>query len=612
MNDRLVSRLAPSKALVSTLGGTLLVLLAGRGWAQSPPAPPAAAPAAPPPEGAPPVADESKKADAKAHFTKGLTLLREEAWAPALAEFLASREMYPTFSATNNAARALHKLQRYDESLDLYETALREFPNAGAAERTFAQRAVAELRERVGTIEITGAEPGAAIVVSGQNRGEYPSITPLRVSVGTHLVRLFKEGYEPFEARVDVAGGQMQRVPAKLQALKTSGRLKVTERSGRTLEVFVDGTSMGQTPWEGTLSVGNHAVYLRGRGRDGTQPAAAAVKAQQVTALTLKAEELDANLRVDPTPQGATVAIDGVPVGNGLWFGPLKSGAHRVEVVTDGFLPAVKDIKLERGGREILTVKLERNPDSPLWRKPSRWTVDFDAGVAVVPSFGGKVAGDCTGTCASSPGLGGLGFFHAGYQLGSGFGFGLSAGYLLAVQSVSGRTTDLVPYSTNGKPPPQSGTADDSLRMNAFLGGANLFYRLGDKVPVMFRLGAGALVGQLRDERSGKFKTSQGNAYNVDPAVTLTTAKYIYINPGVKVGVRLGDHVDLSIGAQMLVLIALSQATWNQSIEVNAGPRPTKADPTPKTDGAGTYRGDSIMGSVVLGVVPAASLRYDF
>src|SRR5262249_57695196 len=102
-------------------------------------------------------------------------------------------------------------------------------------------------------------------------------------SAGTHLVRIFKEGFEPFETRVDVAGGQTAKVTAKLRVLKDSGRLKVTERGGRAIDVVVDNVVVGKTPWEGLLGVGNHTVVLRGEGKLGTQPVAAAAKSPPVT-----------------------------------------------------------------------------------------------------------------------------------------------------------------------------------------------------------------------------------------------------------------------------------------------------------------------------------------
>ena len=548
-------------------------------------------------EAAPP--SEATKAEARIHFEKGLRLLQEEAWAAALAEFLISRELFPTRSATTNAAVALRKLQRFDEALDMYEVLLRDFANVPAGERAAAQRAIAELRERVGTIDITGAEPGASIVVGGQARGEYPPVTPLRVSAGTHLVRVVKEGFEPFEARADVAGGQTARVVAKMRALTASGRLKVSERAGRSLDVLVDNVVVGQTPWEGILAVGSHTVLLHGKGKLGTQPAAAEIKSQQITALTLVADDLESALRVDPTPAGASVAIDSVPVGHGVWIGRLKAGPHQVELSADGFLTTLRKVNIERGGREIVAVQLERDPNAAVWKKPSKVVFDAGLGFVIAPTLGGEIAG-CTGGCSHPVGIGAVGLFHGGYQLGSGLGFGLAAGYLLAAQDVTGRATELIPHSKNGQPPPQPGLADDKLRLSAFLGGADIFYRTGDQVPVLLRLGVGAMVGQLRDERSGTF-TAGTTEVKALPVVDFPMATSIYIDPEIRIGLRLGNHVDLSAGVQALMLVAIKQPTWNEKIELDAGP-----------GGIGGYKADPLMGQFVLMLAPTVSFRYDF
>src|SRR5262249_4306358 len=157
------------------------------------------------------------------------------------------------------------------------------------------------------------------------------------------------------------------------------------------------------------------------------------------------------------------------------------SGAHKVEVGSEGFLPVTREVKLQRGGREIVSVQLDRDPNAAMWKKPSRWTFEVTAGVPVIPSFGGGVAGACAGKCSNTIGVGAFGLFHAGYQLGSGLGFGITAGYLFGTQSVTGRSTQLVPNSEKGMPPAEGGTADDQLRLNAFLGGASVFYHLGEK-----------------------------------------------------------------------------------------------------------------------------------
>lgn len=578
--------------------------------AGSAPVPPAAsvpsdgAPGAPPAPTEPPAASEDSgpseatKQEARAHFEKGLALFNEGAWAAALAEFLLSRELYPRRAATNNAAIALRKLQRFDEALAMFEVLLRDFPNLPPNEKVVAQRAMAELSGLVGTIEISGAEPGAAIVISGQTRGEYPPATPIRVAAGTHLVRVFKEGFEPSETRIDVAGGQTARVSAKLRVLAQSGRLKVTERTGKAVDVVVDNAVVGQAPWEGILGVGNHTVVLRGKGKIGTQPAVAPVKSQELTLLTLIAEDLDASVRVDPTPAGATVAVDSVSVGRGVWLGRLKTGPHKIEVIADGFVSETRNVQLDRGEREVVTVALERDPDAIVWRKPSKLTFDAGVSVAIAPSFGGEVAGGCGGDCTSSIGVGGIGLIHGGYQFGSGFGLGLAAGYLIAAQETETRATQINP---NGGLPPDLGTANDSLRLTGFLVGATAGYHLGDQYPLHIRLGAGALFGQLRDERSGTFTTRSGSSFDAYPVADQRTATYFYLDPEVRIGARFADHFEVSAGIQALLLIAIEQPKWDDTLELAAS-----------SDGIGTYSADALLGNFVVMIAPGVNLRYEF
>lgn len=571
--------------------------------AQAPP-PPAAAPPAPAPPASGEAAaaedaepNEAVKQEARVHFQKGLALLREEAWGAALAEFILSRELFPTRAATNNAAIALRRLQRYDEALDMFETLLREFPNLPQTEKTAAQRAIVELRGLVGTIEILGAEAGATITVAGQARGEYPPVKPLRVPAGTHIVRVFKEGFEPSEARVEVAGGLTVSIEAKMRKLTQAGRLKVTEQGGRALDVLVDNVIVGQTPWEGSIAVGDHTVALRGKDKLGTQPVSAPVKAQDLTSLTLRAEELDAAMRVDPTPAGARVAINSVTVGRGAWAGRLKSGTHKVEVAADGFTPVVRQVVLERGEREIVSVQLQRDPNAEFWRKPNKVVFEVEAAVAFAPSLGGDVVDTCRGDCSRSLGFGALTQFHFGYELGSGLIFGFTAGYLTAVQEAEGREATIIPHSLEARP----GTASDELLLRGFVGGATLGYHVGESFPALFRLGVGSVLGSVRDARTGTFTARDATQYDAFPVTDAQAARYVYVSPEARIGVRFLKHFEVSAGLKAMFLIAPSPPRWNNKIELAAS-----------TDGAATYPNDTLTGSFVAVLAPGLGARYDF
>src|SRR5690606_10418899 len=96
-------------------------------------------------------------------------------------------------------------------------------------------------------------------------------------------------------------------------------------------EVLIDGVVLGRTPWEGAVSVGPHAVLLRGPGELGSQPASASVREGERTTLTLTLEPLSCTLRISPTPSDAEISLDGVALGRGTWQGRVRAGVRRVE-----------------------------------------------------------------------------------------------------------------------------------------------------------------------------------------------------------------------------------------------------------------------------------------
>ncbi|HEY2517382.1 MAG TPA: PEGA domain-containing protein, partial [Polyangiaceae bacterium] len=499
------------------------------------------------------------KEEARVHFERGLAHFDRREWSPALAEFLRSRALFPTRAATLDAAVCLREEARYDEALDLWEALLREFHDLSTQDRATADAQIAALRPFLGTIEIVGAEPQATLLIDGRNRGAYPA-GPLRIGAGVHYVRAYKEGFVPFEGRVVVAGGQAVVVEARLAPLVQSGQLRVTEASGRTVDVVIDGVTVGKTPWTGAIATGRHVVVLRGDGGIGTPPLDATVGFQQVVPLTAEATPLEASARITPQPPGATVSVDGVEVGRGLWEGGLHAGSHRVRVEAEGFISAERRFDLARGERSALVVSLEPDPSSATWgsRHPSRFFAELDGAAAITPSLGGDLAGRCSAPCSAGSALGAAGIFRGGYELGVGLGFSIDAGYVRVEQTVAGRPATLTAV---GNQATDSGTARDTLRLSGLLLGASASYHRGDTWTLLLRLGVGALLGTSVDQRSGTFTNSQHEAFDAE-ANESPGATYLYFAPEVRLGRRFGDHVEVSVGVEALLFAALSQPRW--------------------------------------------------
>ncbi len=562
----------------------------------------AAAPAAP---GDPPAPD-AKRDEARLHFEKGIALFEEESWDAALVEFLRSREVYSTRAATKDAALCLRKLHRYDEALDLFLALMREFPALPAEDRSLAESAIRDLSALVGKIDIRAAESGATLVIDGRERGSVPS-PPLRVNAGTHLIRLSREGFLPFETQVKVAGGQTVVVQAKLAPLTRGGRLKVSEQAGKLAEVLVDNVLAGKTPWEGTLPTGSHMVVLRAPGGLGTQPVAAPVRLNEVTALALTLEELRAKLRIEPTPAGSNVALDGIAVGRGIWEGPVRVGRHRVEVASEGFLSATRELSLARDQRAVVAISLERDPTSALFRaqNPPHFVFEATGALLLSPTLGGSVLEGCSGSCRKDWAMGARAVIHGGYQLSSGLGFWLDGGFLSASQSVKERSLTLTPRGLASF----DGVADDSLRLSGALLGASAGLSRGQTVRLRVRLGAGAFIGSASDERKGRATTVERPGVPsavVDFDVTESpSAKYLFVAPELRAGLRLSPHWELSAGLGALVLLGISDVDWQDSNP------PSYPDSVGQVDFNSGGEEQSIVGRTIVFLTPQLALKWD-
>jgi hypothetical protein len=436
-----------------------------------------------------------------------------------------------------------------------------------------------------------------------------PLSGPLRLAVGSHTVRVFAQGFVPFEQRIDIASQQTVTVQARLVALTRSGRLRVAEEQGRVLDVVVDNAVVGKTPWVGAVAPGDHCVLLRGQGELGTPPASAPVTADGETPVTLLATPLAASLRIEPMPGAALVTLDGVPLGRGSWEGRLAPGVHRVEATASGYFPAVQSVALAAHEPRVLALALERDLASAVWGLAARPHVVLDLGLAlaVLPSLGGQVAASCSGGCSASLPIGALGRIGATYELPRGLGFGLEAGYTRGLQTLVGRPAQV---SGRGMRATDSGSADDLLTLGGVLLGASVSLHRGETWPLTLRLALGAVVATVKDDREGLFTTSpQGHPPSAPYSVGLSESHgvaLVYAAPEVRVGRRFGDHVELDAGLAVLVLAAPSPPSWGDQRLVGAGPRGTQGD------GEGGFGGQTLIGSLLLAIAPGVSARYAF
>jgi hypothetical protein len=590
---------------------------------------------------------EKRKEEAKVRFQRGLELVQNESWDAALAEFLASRKLFPTRVALKNAALSLRQLKRYVEALAMYNELLTQFGSSiPPEERKTVDDAIAQLKQTVGEVQINSDQPGSTVVLDGQ---QLPGLTPMGavgVNAGTHTVRISKEGYEAAEAQVLVAGGQRETVNGKLKALSTVGRLVVREAAGKTLDVVVDGAVVGKTPrYEGVLSVGSHTVLLKGEGNLGTAPSQANVKENQAATLTLSAVELDAEIRIEPVPANASVFVDGVQIGNGVWEGRLQSGTHEIEIAGDGFVAYRRTMTLTKAKKELVKVSLERDLSNPMWSAgfvPHLYAEVFGgAMLAPIGGFGGGADKACgNGDCTSHQfPLGFLAGARGGYQFIKGFSGEIGFGFMYMGEKLR-RKNVIASQEVQDATLTGSSYKDQTTLAGPFVE-LSAAYQMLDKTPLTFRLGGGVARAKASFKNGGTFTGDiahdcSGGQSGCDDTESVSVSKYLtvaekapfiivpFVAPEVRIGYRLAKKVVLDFGITLFVMIPppteREPATGGGSFELpdNQGrkvPLGTVSgySTTPKSQNGPvvTLPHDNGFG-VVLAIVPSLSGHFDF
>jgi len=160
------------------------------------------------------------------------------------------------------------------------------------------------------------------------------------------------------EKTVDVRIGYLVEIVFKEGALEVR-----TEPSGA--KVYVDGKEVGQTPVDlSNMRVGGHMVRII---KEGYEPHEEQVKVGEgeKKKVSVSLKKTVGALLVNTDPPGATILIDGNPVGVSPYEGKaIPSGTHRVKVTKEDYEPWEKDVVVEAGrGIEVFTALREKKKE---------------------------------------------------------------------------------------------------------------------------------------------------------------------------------------------------------------------------------------------------------
>ncbi|HEY3818662.1 MAG TPA: PEGA domain-containing protein [Polyangiaceae bacterium] len=502
------------------------------------PAPVLAAPPAP----AAPAATPAELAAAKKLFATGLKLYDEGSFREALSAFSKANAIAPRASLQRNIAQCHRDLKDFASAYDAYGVLLARYgASLSAADKRSVQHAIDELATLTGTIRIAIAEPGALVSLDDHEVGRTPLAGPLRANLGAHVITVAKPGFETIRKEVKLSGGDEATVAGPLEPEVTTGHLVVDAPPDAKVEVFVDGTDVGPAPWEGDVKPGAHVVEARGADKLAL-PKQIDVARHERAEMALELTSATGRVQIDTHTADAAIAIDGAPVGKGVWEGTLPAGEHQLSIEAAGFRPYKRPFFVHAGETFAEDARMESETSATAPNYEGLYSGLEFFGFATPSGASNGIAKDCPAApCQSSSPLGA--------------GLGVRFGYAFGWVAVEGMVLGSYDYSTASVTYANGGANDvgrtESYSFHRFGGGGAIGARFATKHPHI-RL-TGALLGGFetmgnifKQDASTTAGEPSGSAEETSATKTYT-APLLVADAGVLVGWANGAKLHVSL-----------------------------------------------------------------
>lgn len=215
--------------------------------------------------------NQSLTGEAKAAYDSGRLLFEDGDNPGALAKFSHAYDLSHDARLLWNMASCEKDLRHYARASALIARYLQEGGDRiSAPQRKSALETQAALSAFYANVKLTGAPDGASVFVDGTQVAQTPLNEPLVLDLGTRTLRVEQAGYEPFEKKIEIAGGGELEIPIALTLVpevSVAPPVLSIQTSGARDIIAIDGKVMGSQRWQGAVAVGEHSVRVTAPGK---------------------------------------------------------------------------------------------------------------------------------------------------------------------------------------------------------------------------------------------------------------------------------------------------------------------------------------------------------
>ncbi|HAA04180.1 MAG TPA: hypothetical protein DCE18_12470 [Syntrophobacteraceae bacterium] len=177
-------------------------------------------------------------------------------------------------------------------------------------------------------LKLDSVPSGADVAVDGESKAKTPA--SVMVPLGEHSIRLSLQNFQPWEDRIAVKEATEYPLRVDLQQSVRLASLKVKSTPSGA-EVFVDDASVGKTPTEHALPVGEHAIRLSLANYQAYEERLTLQDPKELD-VTLKPAAREFSLELSSNPPGAQVFINDILKGKTPMTTEVYNGTYLVSL----------------------------------------------------------------------------------------------------------------------------------------------------------------------------------------------------------------------------------------------------------------------------------------
>ena len=203
---------------------------------------------------------------AKQAYESAKLLATNHDFAGALAEFKHAYLLSTDPRLLFNMAICEKELHHYARMRSVLEQYLHEGAKVATQDSlSAAQDALTAIKPLVAEVTLHVNEAGAEVSIDGEVVGTTPLAGPVPIDLGTHEVTVKKEGFEPFEDRIETAGGAAASLSVSLKPERHAAQLVVSAQDDAT--IVVDGNAVSRGRFDGQVPAGPHDLSVSAPGK---------------------------------------------------------------------------------------------------------------------------------------------------------------------------------------------------------------------------------------------------------------------------------------------------------------------------------------------------------